>query len=276
MTCTGTRVSRMKLKPTARIGALALAASVAATSASAQPAAGHFDQLKPVSDLSLEVNIPAMRLEVRSGRDLVRSYTVAVGMRKYTTPVGSFSVLEITWNPWWYPPASYWARKEKITAPGPSNPMGKVKLHIGGAVYLHATPFESSMGRAASHACVRMRTEDAVGLARLVQRATGARIADDVVDSLIADWSETRAVDIPADVPVTIVYDLAEIRNDSLLLHPDIYRRRKGSAQAEAMRVLAEAGFDTTRINASTLKQLLRKARSEQAGAPLNSLYSRL
>ena len=275
MTCIGTKASGTMWKSTARVaraGALALAASVAVTSASAQPAAEDFAPQQPVSDLSLELNIPAMRLDVRRGGGLVRTYTVAVGLRTYTTPVGNFSLSEITWNPWWFPPASDWARKEKITPPGPSNPMGKVKLHLGGALYLHATPFESSIGRAASHACIRMRTQDAVSLARLVQSATGARISDAEVDSLIARWNETRVVDLPAVVSARLIYQLAEVRNDSLLLHPDIYRRREGNAQAEALRVLAEAAYDTTRVDAATLEKLVQKARSEHAGAPVDQV----
>jgi L,D-transpeptidase ErfK/SrfK len=263
------------LKSTARVvrvAALAVTASVTFAGASARPAEEPSTPQKPVSELSLELNIPAMRLDLRRGRELVHSYTVAVGMRAYTTPVGTFSLDEITWNPWWYPPASPWARKEKITRPGPSNPMGKVKLHIGGALYLHATPFESSMGRAASHACVRMKTADAVSLARLVQHVTGARIGDAEVDSLIARWTDTRVVDLPAVVPASFVYHLAEVRNDSLLLHPDIYRRRTGTAEAEALRVLGAAGYDTTRVNRAILTQLLQKARSEHAGAPVAKL----
>jgi len=275
MTCITTKTSGRMLNSAARVAraaVLAVAANVACGGASAQPAAENITPQKPVSDLSLELNIPAMRLDLRRGRDLVRSYTVAVGMRAYITPVGTFSLYEITWNPWWYPPASPWARKEKITPPGPSNPMGKVKLHIGGALYLHATPFEASMGRAASHACVRMRSADAVSLARLVQHATGARIADAEVDSLIARWNDTRVVDLPAVVRASFVYHLAEVRNDSLLLHPDVYRRRTGSAEAEALRVLAAAAFDTTRVNRAILKQLLQKTRSEHAGARVDRI----
>jgi len=263
------------LKSTARVvrmAALAVTASVTFGGASPPPAEEFSTPQKPVSELSLELNIPAMRLDLRRSRDLIHSYTVAVGMRSYTTPVGTFSLYEITWNPWWYPPSSPWARKEKITRPGPSNPMGKVKLHIGGALYLHATPFESSMGRAASHACVRMRTADAVSLARLVQHATGARIGDAEVDSLIARWTDSRVVDLPAVVPVSFVYQLAEVRNDSLLLHPDIYRRRRGSAEAEALGVLGAFGYDTTRVNDAILKQLLQAARTQHAGARVDRI----
>ena len=108
-----------------RVAALAVTASVTFGGASARSVGEPSTPQKPVSELSLELNIPAMRLDLRRGRELVHSYTVAVGMRAYTTPVGTFSLHEITWNPWWYPPASPWARKEKITLPGPSNPWEK-------------------------------------------------------------------------------------------------------------------------------------------------------
>lgn len=123
------------------------------------------------------------------------------------------------------------------------------------------------MGRAASHACVRMRSADAISLARLVQHATGARISDAEVDSLIARWNDTRVVALLAVVRASFVYNLAEVRNDSLLLHPDVYRRRTGSAEAEALRALAAAAFDTSRVNRPILSQLLEKARTQHAGA---------
>lgn len=42
------------------------------------------------------------------------------------------------WNAWWRPTESDWARKERPTAPGWDNPVGRVKLHVTGLVFLHA------------------------------------------------------------------------------------------------------------------------------------------
>lgn len=227
------------------------------------------------TELSLELNIPALRLDVFRGRDRIQTYVVAVGLRRYPTPIGDFALNEITWNPWWYPPKSYWARREKITKPGSANPMGKVKLLLGGSLYLHATPFTSSIGSAASHGCVRMRTTDAVTLAKLAQSSSGATITDASVDSLVSSWSETRSIDLPVPVPVRVVYELAEVRGDSLVLHPDVYRLRQGDAEAEALRVLAQNAHDTSRVDRAALRPLLRRAQTDHASSPIARLLSK-
>jgi hypothetical protein len=224
-------------------------------------------------ELSLELNIPAFRLDVFQGEGHIRAYVIAVGSPRYRTPSGDFLVRQVTWNPWWYPPPQPWARHEKITRPGESNPMGKVKLHLGGGFYLHGTPSVSSIGSAASHGCVRMRGDDAVALAKLVQSTTGATIANASVDSLIASWSKTRTVDLPRPVAVRFVYELAEVRNDSLLLHPDIYRLRQGSAEAGALQALAQYTPDTNRVDRAALRQLVRRARSEHVSSPVARLF---
>jgi murein L,D-transpeptidase YcbB/YkuD len=213
-----------------------------------------------------------MRLDVFQDRNLIRSYTVAVGLRRYRTPLGDFLLTQVTWNPWWYPPESDWARNEKVTPPGPGNPMGKVKLHIGGKLFLHGTPFTNSIGRAASHGCVRMRGEDAVALALLVQGATGVALADHDVSALQAEWSETRTVNLPVGIPVRLAYHLSEIRNGNLILHPDIYRLRSESAETEALITLARASEDTSRIDRAALRRLVRKARSDHVQHPVEQL----
>ena len=63
---------------------------------------------------------------------------MAVGERRYPTPLGASQVTHITWNPWWYPPRTEWARNDTIHAPGDLNPMGRVKLQFGGLYFLHA------------------------------------------------------------------------------------------------------------------------------------------
>jgi murein L,D-transpeptidase YcbB/YkuD len=221
--------------------------------------------------LSIEVNVPAQRLDVMKGKNRLISYSIAVGLRRYPTPIGDFAVTKITWNPWWYPPNAYWARKEKITPPGPTNPMGKVKMLIGGSVYLHASPFVASIGTAASHACARMLPDDAVALAKLVQTTTKAEIQPASVDSLLATWDDTREIDLPAGVPVRIEYRLAEVRSDSLLLHPDIYRRRDNVEHA-ALAALAASAYDTSLVDRSALRALVRRGRTEHVRRPVKDV----
>jgi hypothetical protein len=150
--------------------------------------------------------------------------------------------------------------------------MGKVKLHLGGGFYLHGTPSVSSIGSAASHGCVRMNRDDVVGLAKLVQNATGAAIVDASVDSLLSGWDVTRTVDIPKPIAVRFVYDLAEVRGDSLLLHPDVYRLRKGPAEVGALRALASSR-DTSGVDHAALRRVVQRARTQHASIPIARLF---
>lgn len=234
-------------------------------------AASTLGRRDPPPATSLHLNIPAFRLDVVVDSAIVSTYGVAIGMRRYRTPVGSFAVHRIVWNPWWIPPDSPWAREDTVTPPGPANPMGRVKLLIGGTYYVHGTPIARSVGSAASHGCIRMRNADAIALAmRLQDDAMVGLGAGDIV-SVFAD-TISYAVDLPWPVPVSIGYAVAEVRLDSLLLHPDVYRRLAGGTRAAAMQALLAAGRDTLRVRRSVIGAALRRARTRHVAIALDSL----
>ena len=65
-------------------------------------------------------------------------------------------------HPWWYPPASDWAKGEKPVPPGPGNPLGTRWMGLSAAgVGIHGTPDAASIGYSASHGCIRMRISEA-------------------------------------------------------------------------------------------------------------------
>lgn len=222
--------------------------------------------------LSLELNIPAFRLDVRDGSTLVRSYPVAVGMRRFKTPTGDFEITRIIWNPWWYPPDAEWAAKDTVTPPGPANPMGKVKLMFNGPYYVHGTPLASSIGRAASHGCVRMRNEDAVDLARIVQKYGGVEVTDLLMDSLTTAWKKTRQLSLASFVPVTIVYRTAEVRDLVLTLYPDVYRRQRDTPYERALAALRAAGIDSAAIDTQAVRRLVHRASRAVVTVPLQQV----
>ena len=207
------------------------------------------------STLVIEINVPAFRLDVLADTQVIRSFAIAVGMRRYPTPTGDFAISDVHWNPWWNPPDSPWAEKDTLTPPGPSNPMGKVKLPLGSLLFVHGTPLSESIGKAASHACIRMRNTDAIALARLVQASGGATISDTTLDSLLKRWEPSRRVALPHAVPVRIVYQLVERRADELVFHPDLYRRGRDSVITSAMALVAAAGYDTVRVDRARLER---------------------
>lgn len=227
------------------------------------------------SALSIALNLPAFRLDVLHAGVLVRSYPVAVGMPKYSTPLGAFAVSQIEWNPWWIPPAREWARNEKVTPPGPHNPMGKVKMYFRSLYFLHGTPVVASIGSAASHGCVRMRNEDAVALARLLHAHGAPAGSAAVLDSVLVDWTPTRVIVLSRPIPLAIRYDLAEVRHDSLYLYPDMYRLAGAAHASSARSALARAGVDTAFVRAAALARAARQARRAAVAIPLDSVVVR-
>jgi hypothetical protein len=226
----------------------------------------------PAPPLVLDLNIPAYRLDVFEAGVPRRSYRVAVGMRQFRTPVGSFAITAIEWNPWWVPPSSPWASGERVTPPGPANPMGRVKLAFRPFYFLHGTPHEESLGTAGSHGCVRMSNADAVALARIVQSVGSPATTESEIDSLIADTATTRRFSLSTPVPLRVRYDLVELRRDSLWLYPDIYRRSTKPLLDESLAAIARAGRDTTGVDRAALAAAARLARTRIMALAIDEL----
>jgi murein L,D-transpeptidase YcbB/YkuD len=228
-------------------------------------------------DLRLLLNVPAYRLDVIDHQQVTRSIPVAVGQPRYPTPLGHFQVDYAVWNPWWRPPPSYWARKERPQPPGWSNPVGRVKLHVTGLVFLHGTPLEDSRGSAASHACVRMSNEDAIALARLVHDRAGPRVSPALLDSLVADTARTLALALSRTVPIEIAYRLAEVRGGELVVYPDVYRlagRSDGGVAGHIVEALLTARGDTAGLVMERVRELVRLSRRAAVRSAVDSLFS--
>lgn len=223
------------------------------------------------SGLSLHLNLPAFRVDVRDGGGLVRSYTVAIGSRRYRTPTGRYHVSSVELNPWWHPPDSEWARKEKVTPPGPNNPMGKAKLNFHELYFLHGTPLEESLGSAASHGCVRMASGDALDLARRVLAFARPDVGAAEIDA-IAATRRTRHYALRSTVPLEIVYRTAEVHEGALELHPDVYRRESTTLRARALDALRQAGVPEDRLDPARLDSAVRAARREHVRVELDLL----
>lgn len=101
-------------------------------------------------------------LTLYDGERQVRQFPVATGQTIYPTPLGRFQIVVKWKNPWWYPPASPWAKGEKPTPPGPGNPLGTRWMGLSSpGVGIHGTPLDGSIGYSLSHGCIRMHIPQA-------------------------------------------------------------------------------------------------------------------
>jgi lipoprotein-anchoring transpeptidase ErfK/SrfK len=102
------------------------------------------------------------RLHLYRGMRFWKVFGVATGQSSYPTPVGQFSIVQMSRHPWWYPPDSDWAKGEKPIPPGPGNPLGTRWMGLSApGVGIHGTPDAASIGYSASHGCIRMRIPEA-------------------------------------------------------------------------------------------------------------------
>ena len=134
------------------------------------------------------VSIPDRKLAVIENDRVVRTFETAVGAPNSPSPTGTFTIINSIEHPTWY-------TKGRTVPPGPANPLGTRWLGLSQKGYgIHGTNVPSSIGRNASHGCIRMRNRDVEQLFKMV--AVG-----DVVE-LIGERTEEIA---RIFTPVTVV-----------------------------------------------------------------------
>lgn len=109
------------------------------------------------------VSIPDRKLAFLDDGRVVKIFPVAVGAAATPSPVGSFIIVERLTNPTWYHPG-------KVVPPGKDNPLGPRWIGLSRKGYgIHGTSSPRSIGRPASHGCIRMRNTDIKELFSLVE-----------------------------------------------------------------------------------------------------------
>ena len=100
------------------------------------------------------VSIPDRKLALIENGRVVKIYPTAVGAASSPTPSGTYKIAQRVANPTWYGP-------DKVVGPGKDNPVGTRWLGLSRKGYgIHGTNNPRSIGKRASHGCVRMRNSD--------------------------------------------------------------------------------------------------------------------
>ena len=103
---------------------------------------------------------------------------VTTGSEHDPLPIGEWKVNGVQKDPTFhYNPELFWdaepGHSKATLPPGPNNPVGVVWIDISRPHYgLHGTPEPSTVGKTASHGCVRLTNWDAMKLAGLVRPGT--------------------------------------------------------------------------------------------------------
>jgi lipoprotein-anchoring transpeptidase ErfK/SrfK len=125
---------------------------------------------------TIVVHVDTNRLDLYEGFEVSRSWDVATAKPGWITPAGEWTIYQKRENPTWYNPAldSWGAGLPAVIPGGPGNPMGTRALYITapGLIRIHGTSSDDSIGRYASHGCIRMHNAEIEELYDLVPDGT--------------------------------------------------------------------------------------------------------
>jgi len=209
--------------------------------------------------IDIEVNIAATELTLyEDGVPLFRR-DIAIGRGVYPTPQQATQIEMVEWNPWWFPPDAPWAAGEKPTPPGPANPMGLAKMPLSREILFHGTNQEWSVGRAASHGCMRMRNRDVTELAWFLQQRSSGR-CDPALRQQYRDkpW-RTFKVKFDRPVPVDVVYRPVEVKDGGIEFYRDHYGRLHGNRKAAILTEVMRAGYDIELLDEELVDELAHR-----------------
>jgi len=139
------------------------------------------------------ISIPDRKLAVIDNGEVLATFHIAVGADVSPSPTGDFEIVSRLSNPTYYHPG-------KVIPGGKDNPLGTRWLGLSLKGYgIHGTNMPHSIGRAASHGCIRLRNRDAERLFELVQVGDAVQIRGERTEQIAAIFldvaNETAVVD---------------------------------------------------------------------------------
>ena len=103
---------------------------------------------------TLLISIADRKLAVVENGAVKKIYPIAVGKHSTPSPTGSFLIVDRVIDPTYYHP-------NVVVPPGPHNPLGTRWIGLSEKGYgIHGTNAPKSIGKAASHGCIRMAQPD--------------------------------------------------------------------------------------------------------------------
>ncbi|HVF50509.1 MAG TPA: L,D-transpeptidase [Pyrinomonadaceae bacterium] len=220
-------------------------------------------------NIEITVDVPAFRLTLwQDGRE-VKTYPVGVGMKEFPIVIGERQASEVIWNPAWIPPASDWVREmpgvtagEIIKASDKRNPLGKVKIPLGGGYLIHQAKGVADLGHLVSHGCVRMLRTDLYDLAEKITAAYAWPVsAKQIARAKLS--TKTLAAKLDTPLSVDINYDTHVVEGGVLYIYPDVYDRGTNTV-ARLRAELESSGVDVSNLDERTLRRMLARAGAGQ------------
>jgi lipoprotein-anchoring transpeptidase ErfK/SrfK len=192
-------------------------------------------------DTRIVVNIPAFRMDVFQHGALLKSYTIGIGYQEFPLPTGFRKAEMIIFNPTWTQPNEPWASNpgEVVAAGAKGNPLGPVKVPIGGANLIHGGKDLWKIGTFASHGCVGLTNDQVKDFAKVLADAADTELKQESMASFLKRRNQTQVVKLLEVVPVELRYETIVIEDGRLHIYRDVYNKKTNTE--ENLRAVLEA-----------------------------------
>ncbi|HEX4028929.1 MAG TPA: L,D-transpeptidase [Terracidiphilus sp.] len=138
----------------AAVGMVAVAAVQTMAQMAPLPAQAGPQAAAPTHTRVIVVSLEDRKLALVEDGQVKKVYTVAVGKPSTPSPVGTFTIERRVRNP-------TYSHDGRVVAAGPNNPVGTRWMGLSIRGYgIHGTNAPRSIGKAASHGCIRMARAD--------------------------------------------------------------------------------------------------------------------
>jgi lipoprotein-anchoring transpeptidase ErfK/SrfK len=198
------------------------------------------------TDSRIVVNAPAYRMDVFDGGRLIKSYKIGIGYPQFPLPTGLRKARVIIFNPSWTPPDEPWVAKmkgisvgEKVAAGSKLNPLGPIKIPIGGPSLIHGGKSPAKLGTFASHGCVGLTTPQIQDFAKILAQLGGAHLTDTELTDYARDKTQTKQLKLDQPMPVELRYETIVVEDGKLHIYRDVYDQETNTE--ENLRAVLEA-----------------------------------
>src|SRR5258706_10354436 len=145
-------------------------------------------------DTRIVVNIPAFRMDVFHDGTLMKSYKIGIGYQQFPLPTGFRKAEMIIFNPTWTQPDESWASDPGLVVPAGAkgNPLGPIKIPIGGANLIHGGKSLAKIGTFASHGCVRMTDDEVKDFTKTLAEASNTELKEGTMTEFLQHRTRTQ------------------------------------------------------------------------------------
>ena len=181
----------MKQMTQSRLAAVVMAVVLGA-------AAGPMEAQQTAAKRVIVVSLEDRKLALVEDGAVKKVYTVAIGKPSTPSPTGTFTIQSHVANP-------TYSHEGRVVPPGPQNPVGSRWMGLSIKGYgIHGTNAPSSIGKAASHGCIRMGKSDVEELFTLVKVGDTVELVGTRNDETAQLFGTPAAAPEPSQDAVTV------------------------------------------------------------------------